>query len=335
MILRTFARGAITSFGRQCSKIITSLSLSLSRSRFKEASSLLATMSKRATISKFSQCWKASRVERHSSLSHKWCSDSASTECTGAVITGIARPTTNPPLLQKRRVNPLYLASSQRRKTRWRKKIRVEDRIAAWRRTQRIRLFPFSSSFQPSWGANVNTGFADFEWLLHVTALCEFPSCRATTSFASRLVIKITDRGGEGVYARCYAQVYTRANPIGIRIESSTKRNDGGLVSYFASKLEGVALQFIPPPTFLSFLRWVFSFIRDLSTLVIRLRACWDGGFDGKSDSLHRGFLIGRQILCGSMPREREREFGFSEGVFALSFSKMRFSPGKCVFNGL
>lgn len=113
MILRTFARGAITSSGRQCSKIITSLSLSLSRSRFKEASSLLATMSKRATISKFSQCWKASRVERHSSLSHKWCSDSASTECTGAVITGIARPTTNPPLLQKRRVNPLYLASSR------------------------------------------------------------------------------------------------------------------------------------------------------------------------------------------------------------------------------
>lgn len=113
MILRTFARGAITSFGRQCSKIITSLSLSLSRSRFKEASSLLATISKRATISKFSQCWKASRVERHSSLSHKWCSDSASTECTGAVITGIARPTTNPPLLQKRRVNPLYLASSR------------------------------------------------------------------------------------------------------------------------------------------------------------------------------------------------------------------------------
>lgn len=113
MILRTFARGAITSSGRQCSKIITSLSLSLSRSRFKEASSLLATISKRATISKFSQCWKASRVERHSSLSHKWCSDSASTECTGAVITGIARPTTNPPLLQKRRVNPLYLASSR------------------------------------------------------------------------------------------------------------------------------------------------------------------------------------------------------------------------------
>lgn len=111
MILRTFARGAITSFGRQCSKIITSPSLS--RSRFKEASSLLATISKRATISKFSQCWKASRVERHSSLSHKWCSDSASTECTGAVITGIARPTTNPPLLQKRRVNPLYLASSR------------------------------------------------------------------------------------------------------------------------------------------------------------------------------------------------------------------------------
>lgn len=89
-ILRTFACGAITSFGQQCSKIITNLSLSLSLK-------ILATMSKRATISKFSQCWKASRVERHSSLSHKWCFDGASTECTAAVITGIARLTTNLP----------------------------------------------------------------------------------------------------------------------------------------------------------------------------------------------------------------------------------------------
>lgn len=74
----------------------------------------------------------------------------------------------------------------------------------------RVRLFLFSSSFQPSWGANVNTGFADFEWLLHVTALCEFPSCRATTSFASRLVIKITDGGRRGS-TRVATPRFTRA----------------------------------------------------------------------------------------------------------------------------
>lgn len=140
----------------------------------------------------------------------------------------------------------------------------------------RVRLFRRASPslFQPSWGANVNTGSLDFEWLLRVTALCEFPSCRATTSFASRLVIKITE--GEGIYA-CKPDRHSR------RINHEAERRGfARLVSYFASKLEGVALQFIPPPTFLSFLRGVLLFFSLLSAsratlpLVIRLRASWD-----------------------------------------------------------
>lgn len=234
---------------------------------------ILATMSKRATISKFSQCWKASRVERHSSLSHKWCFDGASTECTAAVITGIARLTTNLPSFtvksdQLTRYISCPLAANE---AEWGEIGEKRSRQRSNVRTFIPACFPLPF---PAEGANVNTGSLDFEWLLHVTALCEFPSCRATTSFASRLVIKITE--GEGIYA-CKPDRHSR------RINHEAERRGfARLVSYFASKLEGVALQFIPPPTFLSFLRGVLLFFSLLSAsratlpLVIRLHAPWD-----------------------------------------------------------
>lgn len=153
-----------------------------------------------------------------------------------------------------------------------RRERKVEDRIVACRIERVFPLLLLLHLFPAELGkgANVNTGPVDFEWLLHVTALCEFPSCRATTSFASRLVIKITEGVGGGIYARCYAQIYTRANPIGIRVESTTKRNDGASYRILPrnSRASRSNSSLLPPFSFLR--RVLFSIFilasRDFST---------------------------------------------------------------------